>query len=549
MSTTVNSPKPVKTKRLSIPRLIIALVVSAALVTAGVGAARTWWTSATTPPNADPWFAAYVDVTATPSYAFESPVSDAAKNVVLSFIVTKAGEDCTPSWGSVYTMDEAATSLDLDRRIARLQQQGGEPVISFGGLSNDELATTCTDVDELAAAYQSVIDRYGITTIDLDIEAGNLADSEASVRRAKAIAIVQKNEKADDENLAVWLTLPVAPTGLTEVGTTTVSDFLAADVDLSGVNVMTMDYGDSRVDGQTMLDASTSALDQTHRQLGVLYQLADIDLTSETVWSKIGATPMIGQNDVEGEIFTLDDARKFNAYAVSHGVGRVSMWSLNRDATCGSNYDVRRVADSCSGVAQGDFSFATILASKLTGNPEAASATETTSEPVPVEEADDPATSPYPIWTTNSTYLVGTKVVWHRNVYAAKWWTRGDLPDNPVLDAWETPWELVGPVLEGETPVVSPTLPDGTYPVWAGTSVYEEGARVVVDDYVFEAKWWNQGDSPAASTTDPDNSPWVRLTDAQIQEVLDEIAAGQTPTGAATPTATPTPSPTATPAS
>jgi chitinase len=546
MSTTEKAPKPAKTKRLSIPRLLVAIVVSAALVTAGVGAARTWWVSATTPAAADPWFAAYVDVTATPSYAFESPVSDAAKNVVLSFIVTKAGEDCTPSWGSVYTMDEAASSLDLDRRIARLQQQGGEAVVSFGGLANDELASTCTDVDELADAYQSVIDRYDVTTIDLDIEADNLANTEASVRRAQAIAIVQQRQKEADDDLAVWLTLPVAPTGLTEVGTDTVADFLSAEVDLAGVNVMTMDYGSSRVDGQSMLDASTSALEETHRQLGVLYSRADIDLTSETLWNKIGATPMIGQNDVEGEIFTLDDARKFNTYVVDHGAGRMSMWSLNRDATCGSNYDVRRVADSCSGVAQGDFSFATLLASKIVGSPEDSASTTTTSEPVAVEEEDDPATSPYAIWSEDSTYLIGTKVVWHRNVYSAKWWTRGDLPDNPVLDAWETPWELVGPVLEGETPVVSPTLPAGTYPTWVGTDVYEEGDRVVVDDYVFESKWWNQGDSPAASNTEPDNSPWVRLTDAQITEVLDQLAAGEVPTGqsAVTPTDDATETPT-----
>jgi chitinase len=36
----------------------------------------------------------------------------------------------------------------------------------------------------------------------------------------------------------------------------------------------------------------------------------------------------------------------------------------------------------------------------------------------------------------------------------------------------------------------------------------------------FEAKWWTEGDSPEASSTEPDNSPWLALTEAQIRELL-----------------------------
>ena len=461
-------------------------------------------------------------MTATPTFAFETPKSDAAQNVVLSFIVAKDGEECTPSWGNAYTMDEAANSLDLDRRIARLQQQGGEPIVSFGGLLNDELATACSDETKLVDAYQSVIDRYSLTTIDLDIEAGNLADTESGERRAKAIASLQKSQKAAGENLAVWLTLPVAPTGLTELGTDAVSAFLDAGVDLAGVNVMTMDYGDSRVEGQSMLDASTDALEQTHRQLGILYSRAKIDLTSDTLWTKIGATPMIGQNDVEDEIFSLADAKAFNTYVKQHNLGRMSMWSLNRDVTCSPNYgDTRRVSDSCSGVPQGDASFADLLGKGIDGDPVASAAVVTTNEALAPEVEDDPATSPYQIWSPDSTYLLGTKVVWHQNVYSAKWWTRGDLPDNPVLETFETPWELIGPVLPGETPVPVPTVPADAYPGWDGAVVYKEGDRVIVGQYAFEAKWYNEGEPPAAASTDPDSSPWVALSDAQVQEVID----------------------------
>ena len=46
-------------------------------------------------------FSGYVDVTATPRYAFEEPVSKEAAKVVLSFIVADAKNACTPGWGAL----------------------------------------------------------------------------------------------------------------------------------------------------------------------------------------------------------------------------------------------------------------------------------------------------------------------------------------------------------------------------------------------------------------------------------------------------------------
>jgi len=519
MSATV----PAQTRRkLSPVRVGIALLVALAVIAGGTLAARTWYSDAVAAPiEGDPWFAGYVDVTATPSYAFETPVNSAAKNVVLSFIVADPGNACTPTWGTAYTLDEASTALDLDRRIARLGQVGGEAIVSFGGAINDELATVCTDPTKLVDAYASVVDRYKLSTIDLDLEGATLSAASAE-RRANAIATLQEERATSNNPLAVWLTLPVTPDGLSPEGTDAVAAYLAAGVDIAGVNVMTMDYGDSRADGQSMLDASTSALTNTHRQLGILYGQAGTDLTSATLWSKIGATPMIGQNDVASEVFTTDDAEGLNAFARDNGVGRMSMWSLNRDATCGPNYaDVTIVSDACSGIDQGETLFSAVLGKKLTGAPQA-NVIETTAEALPAKAEDNPETSPYAIWLDDATYLAGTKVVWHRNVYEAKWWTSGDLPDDPVLDLNSTPWKLIGPVLPGEKPVPVPTLPAGTYKDWSGAAVYEKGDRILFEGLAFEAKWWTQGDSPEASSTEPDASPWVALTVEQLNAVINE---------------------------
>ncbi len=508
-------------RRLSVPRLIGVFVVTGGLIFAGLQGLQ--WVNDSSSVTSKPWLAGYVDVTATPSYAFETPANESGKNVVLSFIVAATADPCQPSWGTYYSMEEADAALDLDRRIARTTQLGGEVVISFGGQLNDELATGCTDPESLKRAYSSVIDRYKITTIDLDIEGANLSDTAAGERRAMTLATLQKERATSETPLAIWVTLPVAPTGLTAEGTDAVAQLLSAGVDLAGVNVMTMDYGGSLPKGDSMSTASIDALNATHKQLGTLYNRAGIVLGPKALWSKMGATPMIGQNDVAAEIFSLDDARVLNEFATSKQLGRMSLWSLNRDTTCGSNYpDVTRVSDSCSGVDQGAAKFADVLGASFVGVPKTSAGIVTTSEPTPRPQdlKDDPAKSPYPIWSSNNAYPKGSKIVWHRNVYVAKYWTKGDLPDNPVLQASETPWELVGPVLPGEKPVPVPTLPPDTYPEWVGAEIYTKGDRVLFNDGAYEAKWWTQGDSPEAEASNPDSTPWLKLTDNQVREIL-----------------------------
>jgi len=513
------APGPHDGKRLSPWRVILGVLILAAIVAAAVLGYRFLANQQARADVPEPWFASYVDVTATPPFPFESPVGDPQRDVVLAFVVAAAGDSCTPSWGAAYSMDDAARDLDLDRRIARLREQGGDVLVSFGGAAGAELATACDDQAQLTAAYSAVVDRYGLSTIDLDIEGDDLADPVAGLRRAMAIASLQSERRAAGESLAVWLTLPVAPDGLAADARTAVSQMLEAGVDLAGVNVMTMDYG-TDLGGKTMAQASIDALAATQRQVAAIYRQADRPLTDATVWSKLGATPMIGQNDVVSEVFTLSDAEQLNAFGQQQRLGRMSMWSLNRDRSCGSNYaDVRVVSDNCSGVKQGDATFAESLSPGFEAPPDASADQTTTPEPAPIV-TDDPGTSPYPIWNANATYVAGSKVVRHGNVYVAKWWTRGDAPDDPLADSDSWPWTLVGPVLPGETPYPQPTVPPGTYPEWSPTQVYRAGERVLLQGLPYEAKWWTEGDSPDAQSTAPDGSPWRPLTAKEIEAAV-----------------------------
>jgi len=497
--------------RVSLLRVAVVLVCA---VVVGWTGLRSFAAALSQPAKPGPsTFAAYVDVTATPTFSFGTPTGPAQSNVILSFVVADPTSGCTPLWGGAYTLDTAASDLELDRRISQLRSTGGVVRVSFGGQRGTELAAACTDPAALRNAYQSVVDRYTLTSIDLDLEGASLADAAAGERRAAAVKAVQDHARAAGRHLAVWLTLPVSPTGLTAEGVAVVDQMLATGVDLAGVNGMTMDFGTGSSPSSPLSDVVLTASTALRAQVGAAYAREGVNLGDAHLWAKVGITPMIGQNDVTGEVFTLADAAAVNAFARSHGVGQVAMWSLNRDSTCGSPLPkiLTVVQTSCSGVDQGSRHFADVLAADL---PFASTVTASpvpsapTGSPTPTTEVtDDPAHSPFPIWDPLGTYPGGTKIVWHHNVYEARYWTTGIAPDAPVATAIDAPWTLVGPVLPGDTPAPLPTLPAGSYPQWNAAEAYVSGTRVQVGLVPYEAKWWTQGQQPGKAVAG--GSPWV----------------------------------------
>ncbi len=503
-------------RHLSPLRVLIAIIVVAGVAVGAVKlvtSARTpkqTTTATDTAASSGPWFAPYVDTTLTPTYPFQDSSSNLAHAVVLGFVVANPTSSCTPSWGAAYSLSAAQSSLNLDNRIARYRQQGGNIIVSFGGQANKELAETCQSVTDLTAAYQSVISRYHLSTIDLDLEGSALTDTTSIQRRAQAIKAVQDNASKHGGQLAVWLTLPVSPSGLTPAGTSLVETMLKAHVDLAGVNALTMDYGKSRPASQSMLAATEEALNNTHSQILSAYQDAGQAISASEAWSKLGATPMIGQNDTANEQFSTYDATQLVSFAKDKGMGRLSMWSLNRDTPCGPNQpNPNQAANNCSGVNENPLGFSSIF-NTLPGRVVTAS-DNSTKITVP-NTPDNPATSPYPIWQQGTDYPQGYLVVWQHTIYQAKWNNQGDAPNAPVASASDTPWLLIGPVLSGQHAPTLTTVPPGTYPAWSSTTTYMAGATVEYQGIGYTAKWYNQGDAPGVNVPDPGDTPWQTLT-------------------------------------
>ncbi len=247
-------------------------------------------------------------------------------------------------------MNSAGDQIDnMNNQIARLKAAGGKPIVSFGGAAGQELALTCTNRASLAAAYKSVIDKYGVDRVDFDIEGSAIANRASNKVRAQAIADVQNAMAAAGKPLVVTYTLPVMPTGLTNDGVTLLSDSVANGMRIDVVNVMAMDYGTANYAmGQAAIDAATS----TANQLATVYP----SLSSSSRLAMVGITPMIGENDVANEVFTLSDAVKVNTWARANGIAMLAWWSVSRDQACPGN--AATVSNSCSGTSNAAWAYA-----------------------------------------------------------------------------------------------------------------------------------------------------------------------------------------------
>ncbi len=302
-------------------------------------------TSGTGTTAAGAGFAPYVDTSLYPAFDLLANVTaTGVKNYNLAFITDGGG--CTPKWGGVTDL----ASDGVASQIGALRAKGGDVRVSFGGASGSELATTCGSASALATAYGKVVDAYGLTKADFDIEGGALPNTAANTIRAQAIAKLQQQHP----NLDVSYTLPVMPEGLTQDGVNLLSNAKSNGVKISTVNIMAMDYGPAY--SGDMGTYATQAATATQAQVKSVLGLSD-----SAAWKAVAVTPMIGVNDVASEIFKVDDATQLVDFAKSKGLGGLSMWSATRDKQCAGG--ARPAADAtCSSIVQGTNAFSKAFA-------------------------------------------------------------------------------------------------------------------------------------------------------------------------------------------
>jgi hypothetical protein len=282
--------------------------------------------------------APYMELSAPNPNNLDAAIDVGLTSVTAAFVV---GRSCTPIWddGSSVAKDKRKAKM-----IKRAQRAGAEVLISFGGAGGKELARSCTNRGDLTNAYQSVIDKFGITSVDFDIEGDAIDPKAEKASIARRFAVIRALQQ-QNPSLQVSVTIGVGPSGLgsPEMKFLRVAKESGTNIDL--VNIMTMDYG-GRVE-----DMGGTAIKATKGTLAQVQSLWPAD-----TYQNIGITPMIGDNDSAGETFTLADASEVVAFAADNGVGRLAFWSLNRDQECKGFGSAR---NDCSGVSQDPLEFTT----------------------------------------------------------------------------------------------------------------------------------------------------------------------------------------------
>ncbi|CEH32875.1 glycosyl hydrolase family 18 protein [Romboutsia lituseburensis] len=404
----------------------------------------------------------------------------------------------------------------IKKSIKDIREIGGDVTISLGGLNGVAPWEVTQDVNTLYNTYKEIVQGYGLTRIDLDIE-GGATNKQHNIANAKAIKKVQ-----DETGVDIVLTLAVMPSGLTSVQLDVLEAYLSQGVDVEVVNIMTMCYGASVPDYAV---GSVQAVDNTMKQVKEYFKkYANRELTDEQAYRKVGMTPSVGFEGSAHPIFDTEDTKIIVDHAIEKEIGMVSMWSINRDSKAQDNQGINNayehtnlmkqfgketttpdpeenkapvfsgianktikvgeIFDALSGVTATDKEDGNLTDKiKVSGKADTSKAgkyeltysvtdskglTTTAKRTITVESVSVEGDT----YDSTKIYYGGELVTYKGQEYKAKWWTQGEAPDKS--QAWEK--------------IVKPNE-DGSINYEPGM-IFTGGETVKYEGKSYKAKWW-----------------------------------------------------------
>jgi len=263
--------------------------------------------------------------------ALRVPLADVGRALVWAFATGECGQE---RWGDFDTARFAATN------VKAFVDAGIDYVVSTGGEAG---AFTCASAEGMQA-FLARYDSSRLVGLDFDIERQQTpAQIDALARRA---AELQRSRPG--LRLSFTLATHASPDGsqrsLNALGERVLASLREQGVDRFIVNLMVMNYGpaDARWcvlrEGGTACDMGRSALQAAHNvhdKYGLPYE-------------RISLTPMLGENDAAGNVFTPADAQALVRGARELKLAAVHWWSLDRDRACAAGSP--RVSPLCHGL-------------------------------------------------------------------------------------------------------------------------------------------------------------------------------------------------------
>ncbi|MFE7193740.1 carbohydrate binding domain-containing protein [Kitasatospora sp. NPDC057541] len=258
----------------------------------------------------------------------------------LAFVLAQNG--CNPTWDSQRPLLNGVDQATINA----VRAAGGDVVPSIGGWSGNKLGPNCATTADLAAAYQKVIDAYGLKAIDVDIEnTDEFENTAVQDRILGALKIVKQN----NPGLRTIVTFGTATTGPTYYGNRLIEQAKALGADIDVFTIMPFDFGNASTD---MYAATVSASEGLKTKLKSVFGWDDA-----TAYAHMGISGMNGLSDT-GEITSVQNWTAIRDWANSHHLARMAFWSVNRDRGCPGGGQ----QETCSGIAQNDWQFTSVTA-------------------------------------------------------------------------------------------------------------------------------------------------------------------------------------------
>ena len=282
------------------------------------------------PIKLGPKFAPYIDVTSSQALALSQYKQQTGVNAfTLAFLLTRNG-CANPSWGWV-----PLTDSNVITQVNNFKASGGQIIVSSGGASagdppGDFLERACASADDLASAYIKGLSAIGSGHLDIDVETAGIDVNKVALACAK----VQQQRPGT----TISFTIAADQNGPNSLGKSLLQAAKNNGVVVDVVNPMCMEFippNGNMGDGVIACAKSTmSAIQQYWPGAG---------------YGMLGVCPMVGSN-INGVVFSTDDARKLLQWSQSVGVGRLSFWEYYRDSkTYGNAYTNIMVAYSGGG--------------------------------------------------------------------------------------------------------------------------------------------------------------------------------------------------------
>src|SRR3954454_6457662 len=379
-------------------RLLIAAAGALTLAAAGIAVA-TQADAATLTSN---WYASapyLMPFDNSPPDAVEVMNATGQKAFQLAFILAPNGGGCSPTWDGTRAVSSDSEAGNL---ISRIRANGGDVSVSIGGYGGTKLGQTCGTPEATAAAYQQVVTKYALKAIDFDLEEPEYENTAAVHNELGAAQILQQN----NPGLYVSVTTAGTAAGTGWFGTQMLNDAKSLGFTPANYSIMPFDGGFNGAASQT------SALEAFHSLLSTTF-----GWDSATAYAHEGVSMMNGRSDA-GEYFHQADFQTVLTYATSHGMGRYTYWSVNRDRQC-ADPNQSTTSGTCSSVPQGAWDFTKYTAKFAGATP-------------PTGGTTTPPTSPgactAAAWNSSTAYTGGALVSYNGHTYKAQWWTQGETP-------------------------------------------------------------------------------------------------------------------------